>query len=236
MAYAADQWLVRAIMRNISGLPADNVVNDFVFDGSGSGVLPDAQPAAAANLVDHFYNSTNTNGVKLGIFISRAIDRAQTHTLEVYSLAAGLPLGSPVLISPWLGPTDPPVSTGIPTECAGVLSYHASLTGVMEEVGATRPKARRRGRLFIGPLNDLAIQAGTPPYRLDSANGGFLQTLRQAAVKLMDDSEAVSGMPWCVWSRKDSTLRTVVGGWTDDAPDTMRSRGVKASARVVWGA
>jgi hypothetical protein len=228
MAYTAGDVLVRAEMQAASGLPADRIINDFAFRAAGAPSTTDVDNMFAA--VDHFYRTAQSLGKAVGAFISRQVNRSATHTLSAYHIVAG-DLGSPFREDPWLGPVAPEVTTGLPTEVAAVLSFHADLTGVVEESGSTRPKARRRGRIFVGPLTVTAVDTSTPPFKLDS---GLNLTLREAAVDLMDEADADS-VPWCVWSRSDTTLRPVVGGWTDDAPDTQRRRGFAATTRVVWG-
>jgi hypothetical protein len=231
MPYTDGSYLVKAVMEAASGLPADRIVNDFCFEyGVSSGITDYNQ---MIDLVDEFYNFVH-DITPLSSFISRQVNRSATHNIQIYVIGAGGDTGSPVWEEPWLGPADPGTASGLPTEVAGVLSYHADLSGVLEEVGDTRPKARRRGRLYVGPLVRGAC-VDAPPYLLNHAtSGSFGHTLRAAAVKLMDDSTANAG-PWSVWSRADSILRPVVGGWTDDAPDTQRRRGTEAAARVVWG-
>lgn len=220
--------LVRAEMQAASGLPADRIVNDFAFQSAGAPTTGDVDAMFAA--VDHFFRTSQSLGKAVGSYISGQVNRSATHTLSAYHIVAG-PLGSPFREDPWLGPVAAEVATGLPTEVAGVLSFHADLTGIPEESGATRPKARRRGRVFVGPLTTSAITNTDPPYVLSSS---FLLTLREAAVDLLDEADA-AGVPWCVWSREDATLRPVVGGWTDNAPDTQRRRGFAATVRTVWG-
>jgi len=211
-----------------SGLPEDQVVNDFAFRFDGT--PGPTEYAAMFDLVDEFYNvAAVTNTV--GNYISRAVNRSATHELAAYHITAG-PLGSPVASIPWLGPPTPTDTNGVPREVAAVLSFHADLTGVLEEgPGDTRPRARRRGRLFIGPLTSNAVNVTTPPFFLADA---LTLAMRENAVKLMDDS-GTADMPWSVWSRADATLYPVIGGWTDNAPDTQRRRGPDATVRVTWG-
>lgn len=227
MAYTAGDVLVRAVMSAASGLPEDQVINDFAFQATGAPTSGDVDSMFAA--VDGFYRDNSSLGTALGSYISNQINRAATHELQAYHIVAG-PLGSPFRTDPWLGPVTARSTPGLPTEVAGVLSFHADLTGELEVVGATHPKARRRGRVFIGPLVNEAVTNDTPPYYLSSA---FLLHAREAGTRMLDES-TTDDVPWCVWSRADATLRPVVGGWTDNAPDTQRRRGTAAGARVTW--
>lgn len=227
MAYQAGDLLIRAQMEASTGLPADRVINDFAF--SDSTAQSGAEITALFAMVSGFYRNTQVSGASLGSRLSNYINRGATHELQAYRIVAGA-LGSPLQTEDWLGPTTAAGADGLPAECAAVLSFHANLTGVLEESGATRPRARRRGRLFIGPLGTTALTLSTAPYYLNST---FLSIMREAAVELYDAATAVS-TPWAVWSRTDATVRPIVAGWTDNAPDTMRSRGPKANVRTAW--
>lgn len=220
---------VRAVMQGTTLLAEDRYVNDFAFrlgDGTVAPTLLNLADLLGA--VDGFYNEVTAGGNQVAAFISEAVSRAVTHEIEFHSILNG---GSPILSSPWLGPQAPSVANAnMPTEVAGALSFHADLTGLVEEAGATRPRARRRGRVFVGPLTTQAI---TPTDDNPRLSAGFTLSLRQAAT-FMADEAAAAGWTWSVWSRTGASLYPIVGGWTDNAPDTMRKRGVEASARVVY--
>lgn len=230
MAYAPGDVLVRTIMSAASGLVEDQVVNDFAFHYDVVG--NDTQLNFLMDLCGDFFRLTYTGGFSVGQFISNQVSRAATHEIQAWRLHAG-PLGSPDLTKAWLGPVAASDADGLPTEVAGCLSFHASLTGVLEEVGATRPRARRRGRIYVGPLTVEAVDTTAPPYVL---NPSFTGTLREAAVRLgsFAGNELSTGEGWGVWSRADQTVRKVVGGWTDNAPDTQRRRGFSPTVRNVF--
>jgi hypothetical protein len=248
VAYQAGDLLVRAVMFAKSGLPADTVVNDFAF--AAAAAQSNAQLSAIGSRVDDFYNGGALALNKVGHYIGEDVDRAATHRLDYYRIAAG-PIGSPIFSENWLGPVTPIANSNIPCEVAGVLSMRADYTGVVERgasgsipstdaaidqgapathTGVTRPRARRRGRLFIGPLttDGIDIQQPQPPL-----SGAFTAALRAAAVRMKIGNTATGN--WSVWSRRDATLYLIDQGWTDNAPDTQRRRGFKATTRQVWG-
>lgn len=236
MAYEAGDFLVRAVMTNATGLPADEVINDFAFKGPLAGAGPD-EAADAFTVVDHFYRTNTASGSAVGKYISQAISRSVTHRMEAYHIHAG-PLGSPFATMDWLGPPAPAeAGNNLPNEVAAVLSFHGDLTGIPEEAGAGRPRAQRRGRIYLGPLIVGATNVTAANPHLDPL---FQATTREAAVRLMDEASVLwgdgdEGMGWCVWSRVGATLHPVVGGWTDTAPDTQRRRGQAPTSRTVWG-
>lgn len=250
MAYRPGDTLVRAVMEASTGLPTDRVVNDFAYTGAlplvGGGI------DAVVGAIDGFYNAGATGPDRLSWYLSAFISRAATHHLEFYRIVDG-PLGSPFHIRPWLGPANPGFSpTFFPPEVSAVLSFHADLVDVAEfgapeaipstdaaidqgapatHVGTPRPKARRRGRVFVGPLNNAALNEDTPTCPLSAA---FTLALRSAGSRLITDlaSDGVNG--WGVWSRRDKAVRLVTGGWTDDAPDIQRRRGITPTTRALW--
>ena len=40
---------------------------------------------------------------------------------------------------------------------------------------------------------------------------------------------------WVLWSRANNAMFNVVGGWVDNAFDTIRKRGNAPTARTTWG-
>lgn len=229
MAYDAGDYLIRPIMSAESGLPADAIVNDFAVSFI-AGVPNAAEIEDAVDAVGNFYTVGAAAVNKVGNYISEWVDRGATHVITATQITAP-PMGSPVFEKAWLGPPAPTVPDSLPYEVAGCLSFHADLTGIAEEAGATRPRARRRGRLYIGPLSLQAVDYDANPVTLST---NFRAALAARAVALADELEA-AGWYWSVWSRVDATLRPVVGGWTDNAPDSQRRRGIDATNRATWG-
>lgn len=230
MAYADGDVLVRAVMTNVSGLLEDEVVNDFAFHSS---LAPDAAAKTAIfTAVSDFYRVVQPIGNSVGMYIGSQINRAATHRLDMYKIQAG-PLGSPIASIPWLGPptVGAALGTNLPNEVAGVLSFFSEWEGSLEESGTTRPRARRRGRVYIGPLVTGALNPTGNP----KLENNFTLTLRQAGVALMDAIDPGGGSGWGVWSRADQVVRKVIGGFTNDAPDTQRRRGQAPVAKVLWG-
>lgn len=249
MAYQPGDTLVRAVMEASTGLPTDRVVNDFAFTFPGIPVGGDLDLVVGA--VDNFYNDGATGPDRLSWYLSAWISRAATHHLEFYNIVDG-PLGSPFHIRPWLGPANPGFTPSFfPPECAAVLSFHADMVDVAEfgppeaipstdaaidqgapatHVGTPRPKARRRGRLYVGPLNNGAFNEDQPACPLAPA---FTLALRRAGSELKV-ALGTGGNGWGVWSRRDKVVRRVTGGWTDDAPDIQRRRGITPTTRALW--
>jgi hypothetical protein len=124
-------------------------------------------------------------------------------------------------------------SQDLPSECAICLSFHGDTTGLATDVpggapgprGDTHPAARVRGRIFIGPLNQHVQSSGSPT----RVSATVLGDIVGSAMALH------TAMPsWSVWSRKNANTKLVTGGFVDNAFDTQRRRGEKASGRQTW--
>jgi hypothetical protein len=95
--------------------------------------------------------------------------------------------------------------------------------------GASRPKQRRTGRVYVGPLNTIA-SATTGTSR---PTAGIITHFLEAVDVLNADLISLSnGEALGVWSRSDATVRALEAVSIDNAWDTQRRRGVAATART----
>jgi len=117
-----------------------------------------------------------------------------------------------------------PATTDGAPEVALVLSYHASLnqSGI--------PNARRRGRIYLGPL--AVTGAVTPLDNLRSAALAMGSTLYTT----LNTGAGINGVKWAVYSAAQNGAPWVTGGWVDNAWDTQRRRGIKATTRSTFPA
>jgi hypothetical protein len=128
----------------------------------------------------------------------------------------------------------------LPNECASTLSFRGDIEGFPEEFGLTRPRARRRGRVFIGPLNMNTVAgiapANEPVFSLTS------RELMLDGYDLLTTAIAASSvnLRHGVYSRTNADIVAVTQISCDGEFDTMRSRGKRPSIRmsrpVVQGA
>lgn len=114
-------------------------------------------------------------------------------------------------------------TTAEPAEVAVCGSYEgAKVQGLAQ--------ARRRGRMYVGPLGGASI--------VNSTNGRVglnvqnVITDAMAALNITGDGD--SGWEWVVYSPTAGSSTRVTNGWCDDAFDTQRRRGVEPSSRVTW--
>jgi hypothetical protein len=165
-------------------------------------------------------------------------EAANAHLVKSYGLQIGQPgelddiTGSPLAVTSF---TTASIATGIggalPAETACVISLGASPEQVQEQIGPIRPRARRRGRIYIPFLhNDGAnVEFVGGEMRVTSAARNFLL----GRVVTLASQLNAAGHELVVYSRKDGVVRPVTTASVDNALDTVRSRGSRATAKSV---
>lgn len=209
---------VRVVLPYESGLPSDVAVNTF------SVITPTDETDVTPAFVD-FYNDPIAGGsIAISDILAPYIVRGTGQCrFELYEIdLAGGPMGSPQAVVPFtLDSTS--VTTSLPAECAIVTSF---ASGTAPGVSA----ARRRGRVYLGPLAELTLGGSDGPPNISE---GICEIVAGATERLQTDLIAL-GASLCVWSRTDEALYPVVRGWVDNDFDTMRSREADATARISW--
>jgi hypothetical protein len=215
-----------------SAIPRDNVVNTFAF------LTPLAEAAdidylGIAGAIELFYNTAPSGHNSIAGFINESIARtADSVVIKFYDLAGhldGSPHGSPRSIQTFTLAAMVPGAEALPREIAACLTFQCAYGSDAEFAGHTRPRARDRGRIYIGPLTSSTGQTDATTGRRRFTTS-FQETLTLAAAALV----AFPGSAWAVWSRKAGLLNPVVGGWCDDAYDVQRRRGERPVARTLF--
>lgn len=194
----------------VSNIPEDSVVNTFHFQ---SPVSPNwAGTDGFKDKVAEFYSAFATY---FSPFVAQ-----NNHTIKVYDLADPEPRAP--IYSDTFNLSADPSGDALPTEVALCISFQA------EQVSGT-PQSRRRGRIYIGPLDTTATDA----------NGRPADALRTAAANAMENFieglESDGSFFMGVYSRVDEELhQPIEDGWVDNAFDTQRRRGLAATARTVF--
>lgn len=189
-------------------IPEDRFINTLHFQMAG------VELAAASStlhpLITAFYN-TATAGVSLGGSMSSIVNR--TAEVRYYDQASA---GSSVpVILPFTFPAAS-ASAPLPEEVACVATFH----------GAPPVTPRTRGRIYLGPLNNSMVGLGVGAARISSTYRTAVAERCQALATAADN--------WVVYSPTSNVTTEVAGGFVDDAFDTMRKRGPKASSRTTW--
>jgi hypothetical protein len=203
-------------------IPEDESINVWHFLTVGAATPADAATALTTDL-GVFYGAID---VYLAGYLSTPA------TLKIYDLSDVEPR---VPISTSTFALTPGTGDGYPAEVAICLSYRAEL------LSGTNP-ARRRGRLYLGPLDeDIGVVVTG-----DMEVGSSVRTAICTAAKNLVIAGATHDARWVVLSPTDlgappwtgaalvASSADVVAGYVDNAFDTMRSRGKKATTRTVF--
>lgn len=224
-----------AVFPHLSGIPADDDENTFVFQSGAVDAATAAAQIETAQLVQHFYNSANPNH-PIAWYMSSILDRtAGAAHVDYYDITGhldGSAAGSPVEVDGFTLGTGDPASFNLPAQCAAVVTEYAAGRAAAPVGSVTRPKQRLTGRVYIGPL-----RVNTLGYILEETylKDTFITDMATAAGRLVAESAAM-GTPalWSVWSRANAAVVDIVGGAIDNRVDTQRRRQVAASSRLAW--
>lgn len=225
------------ILHSTSGLAEDDCQNTFHFQTTDVG-FDETTAEGLAQHIEAAFNAAHAPGsVALTTRISGEISRTALPTVKVYDVAGG----SPGWTSDWSAMEAPSLAEALPTEVAACLSYNADLVGVPEEAvddadpdaAPERPRARRRGRIYIGPWTKAAAE-GAPA----NFNEFHRDILRGMGNFLANPAAAVLttvGTKWGVYSTAAAApaFYEIVRVSADNAFDTQRRRGRKATVRDV---
>lgn len=193
-----------------SALPADAVVNTFHFqapaaDSTAFTAIDTALTNFYGNLQSFFSSKVNANGTRIKIYDMEDLKPRPPR----YDVALGL--GATV------------GSTALPAELAVCLSFQgAQVAGI--------PQARRRGRIYFGPLAGVALSS-------EKVHATMMSSLCTQAGVLLAACSAGDPVQWVVYSQTQPSpnfAANVVGGWVDNAVDIQRRRGLKADTRTAW--
>lgn len=217
---------VQCSIQGGSGLPADRFVNTFYVESVAE--PSEAEHGEIAEIFSHFYLSGRTETPAyspLQSFMAGAgfvTGTSEDLTIKTYSMA------EPEQRVPKVVATYNIVGGGtpLPTQLAVCMSFKAApLSGV--------PVGRRRGRIFLGPLNTDALamsdegnwDASRPDLMLRVAVIHAGQRLGQ---ELVDNS-----MAWVIHSPTTGPMAAfeVAEVSCDNAFDIIRSRGLTATGR-----
>jgi len=192
------------ILEHDSLLPEERVVNTYSMSTSAGTDLDD---------INEWHAALNTLYQAIDIYLSATLSGAMT--IKSYLRSDPIPR-VPVLETTH---TITPGTTSLPGEVAICVSFQA-----VRAVG--EPQARRRGRVFLGPLSESANTSGLVSSTVRSGIATAFDTFL-TAIKL-------EAWDWDVWSQRDNQNHAVDNGWVDNSFDTIRSRGTRSTARSTF--
>jgi len=228
------------VFESVTGLPEDRVVHDLHFRWDGPIGPTDGELTELGEKIEAFYNTKNgamtyEPCAYLSGELSRAAGAARTRMFRYDDIAH--PEGSPQVERPFTLGAARVGYASLPAEVACCVSYNADLTGVQVEIGDTRPAARRKGRLYFGPLNNYVFALGPNAAGVQRPSADFQTDLRRGLEELRlqagDIMALNAGLFLSVYSQSDNAVRGIVAVSTDNAFDVQRRRGSKATARIA---
>lgn len=209
-------YLAQVFIPHDNGIVKDGIVNTFSFIGPDIPQEPDVS-MLKTRLTDFYSKFTAPATVPLTSFLSVNMNPPGAK-LKVYR-RDDVPPRVPVIDTAL--PLSASGNGAAPHEVSLVISFRAAA------VSGT-PQARRRGRIYLGPLADQAIANadgdGRPTASLINAAKTAPKTLALASDALWT---------WVVWSSLAGPA-TIVAGWVDNSFDTQRRRGLAPTVRTIW--
>lgn len=212
--------LARVEIQAASLLPRDMAVNTFHFHQTAPTVdFPSAGDQIIDSLEDFYFEADSGMGDPL---IQRLSKKAYSGkvTFKLYNMEDPSPR-HPFMES---SRTQAVMVDGatMPTEVALVASWQATTV-------SGEPQARRRGRIFFpAPLTTQADASGRP-------SSGLIDQLANRCKNLFDAwDDPLKKWEWVIWSVRNQDHSLVDNGWVDNAWDTQRRRGWRATGRTTW--
>lgn len=231
MTYSANLYRLVVEFPVKSGLPRDAVVNTLHYTGPATPADSDFDTMAAT--IGHFFNSTATGAPgAVKDFLGNVHDvTSNAVTVSFYLMpTGGGPTGPPVAVRHFtLGATG---ADTMPEEVAACLSFQGDLTGISEFGAGTRPRARRRNRIYLGPLWSGTVTQDTTTKRT-KVSTSLIQSAMAAAIQYLYTEAFAASWLWMVVSPTAITNTGVFQVAMDDAFDTQRRRGPAPTARAL---
>lgn len=218
--------LIQWQMANDNANPADTVMNSWHFKTNDIGTPEEEATDCVARLADFYH----------------AIDEYLSSFLSGAVLAKCFDLSDPEPRVPVLEATESllvSTSSNIPCEVAACLSFQADrISG--------EPQARRRGRVYLGPLAlgaDAIVADGTAGDMIVGATFRGVATANAASLGgVFVGASSGSSIAWCTYSPTDraagetlaNSSHNVTNGWMDTAVDIQRRRGHAPGTRSLF--
>lgn len=208
--------------------------NGFVFHGSGATDFTNIADVFTA--VKAFYTTAGTGGTNpIAHYMAQSFDfGANACTIEAYDITAhldGSPHGSPVAAQNWTFSV-PGAPNSLPTGVAACVSFRADYGTDVEFGAGTRPRARDRNRVYVGPLNETCIENEPATLRARFTPAFITDCL----AALFDLSKVIdeTGDDWVlqVWSRRNAAVKLPTVGYMDNRPDYQRRRSDQGATKT----
>jgi hypothetical protein len=219
-----------------TNIEMDNVSVDFIFEATGSDENLDFAMAETPGAALHdFWNSSTGRVATLGSYLSSLVDRTSNAvTIEWYDITAhldGSPAGAPFRIDQaTIEESAHDSSVDLNPALALCGAVRRAYGSDAEHVGTTRPRARDRGRIYVGPLNNWCQDLGTGRTRAAVASDLVISMERLAATH---NSGNTNQFNWVQWSRKNASVGQIEFVATQYGLAIQRRRTDEQNTRVL---
>jgi hypothetical protein len=207
----------QVVLKGTSGLPKDRFVTTWHFHAPGG--FTEANRASVSSRLISFFNDDppGGNSGNVALWIGQHVNRAASE-IRMYDLGQAPGDREPAVVEWTLGGISGSPGLALPAEVALCASFYSD-----------RNVKRKRGRVYIGPFHTGALQTeGGDGRPTNALRLNLVEAIAWLALSSTDT-------PLMVLSRVDGVARQVSGGWVDNAFDTQRRRGIKASMRETFG-
>lgn len=240
--------LVTANLMPRTAKPEDVVVNNFAFRSFASGADPEEMADDCFDVLDGLYKGQiGATGRRVETYISGSVLEYDFFAYDITNAlginpATGRPYnhGSPIAARQAVPRIVANASgSSLPAEVAAVVTLKALgrdeapvevADGEDLDAAVDRPRQRRTGRFYLGPLTTSAINSTNATFDAHIAEV-FRGDVLTKCIDVFDVfAWSTTTQPrLCVWSRKDGVMRPVESFHMDNACDTIRGRGRDAT-------
>lgn len=200
-------YKIQSTLFMASGIPEDSCVNTLWCESTDGAEVVSEFVAALVVGLDTFR----------GHFPSTV--RQTNHSVKTYLMSEPEPR-APINETIWSF-SNAPAGNPAPPEIALCLSFQGDRV-------SGQSQARRRGRIYFGPLDLADVHTDGRP------TSGLVTDLLSLGDTLINASEGMEGGKWVVWSPTEAASTVVTNGWVDNAFDIQRRRGVAATVRSTF--
>lgn len=198
----------QVVLRTVDAVPANFVTNSWAFNladvGADQDIVSDLLWEFYVQIAGYYPSSIAQNGHEIKWYDLPGTPPNYPYETETRNFSAA------------------PTGTRLPSEVAVCCSFQGTKTPGL-------PQARRRGRVYIGPLDQAQNNDGRPASAMLTVLADQMGDLAAGVV-----AGASTGSFWGVWSPTDGDIVNVTNGWVDNAFDTQRRRGEEYTSRTTW--
>jgi hypothetical protein len=210
-----DYYSAQVIFRGLSGVPEDVYTNTFYFRNDNFAGGHETVADQLRDDLEQFYNDPPTTVATPVSILAHYSSQVVSPEVEVRVYDLGQPAPRYPKIRTFTGTI--PNTMALPSEVAACLSY------VSEE-----NQPRNRGRIYLGPLSQSASELAD---NRAVVKLNFRHSALASAQRLIDKPT----FTWSLWSPTSAQMKQITGLWMDNAYDTQRRRGERATHRYTSG-